>query len=453
MIRRHSLSRPALAGAFAVLVLVTGGCRGATPSPVTAVAPDTALVMRDVRYLASDQLEGRGTGSPGNDSSAAYIARRFASIGLSPAFPPADVSLCSPVTGRTDRACDGRFLQPFVARSVAAAHAGLPSAMPTHNVAAVLRGTDPALRDEYVIVGAHFDHLGRSTFGALDPDAVNAVHNGADDNASGTAAVLELARVLRRSPPKRSVIFVTFSGEELGLLGSQYFVEHLPVPIERVRAMLNFDMVGRLRDDRLIVYGAATATEMSEIIARANAVAPLQVTATGDGFGASDHSSFYAKNLPVLHFFTNVHDDYHKATDDADKVNGTGIARVVALAERITRDIGDRPSPLTFVRAVAAAPTSSSRAGSDAYLGSIPDMGATEVTGVRLSGVRSGSPADKAGLVAGDIIVEFGGKPVKDLYTYTDALYSHKPGDAVEIVVIRGAERKTVTVTLGRRGS
>jgi C-terminal processing protease CtpA/Prc len=277
------------------------------------------------------------------------------------------------------------------------------------------------------------------------------IHNGADDNASGTAAVLELARLLHRNPPKRSVIFVTFSGEELGLLGSQYFVDHSPVPLERVRAMLNFDMVGRMQDDRLIVYGVATAQELNEVVTGANAVAPLKLTATGDGFGASDHSSFYAKNLPVLHFFTNVHDDYHKATDDADKVNAIGIARVVSLAERVTRAIADRPQPLTFVRAVAAAPTMSTRQNTSAYLGSIPDMGATDVTGVRLTGVRAESPADKAGLKAGDVIVEFAGKPVKDLYAYTDALYAQKPGDTVDVVVLRGAERVTVKVTLGRR--
>jgi hypothetical protein len=289
--------------------------------------------------------------------------------------------------------------------------------------------------------------------GALDPEAVNAIHNGADDNASGTAAVIELARLFRRAPAKRSVIFVTFSGEELGLLGSQYFVEHFPVPLDKVRAMLNFDMVGRMRDDRMIVYGVETAQELKDIVTRANTVTPLQLTAVGDGFGASDHSSFYAKNLPVLHFFTNVHDDYHKASDDADKVNGAGIGRVVSLAERIAREIADRPQPLTFVRAVASAPTMSTRENTSAYLGSIPDMGATEVSGVRLTGVRAESPADKAGMKAGDIIVEFAGKPVKDLYGYTDALYAQKPGDVVDVVVLRGTERITLKVTLGRRGS
>ena len=437
-------SRSLRAGAV-TLLLAAIGCRASATRPAPVATPDTASLMRDVRYLASDALEGRGTGTPGNDSAASYIARRFAALRLAPAFAQPDTRVCVRAS-----VCDGRFVQPFVARSVAAAHAGLSGELPTQNVAAVLRGSDAALRNQYVIIGAHFDHLGRSTFGALDPDAANAIHNGADDNASGTAAVMELARLLRRNPPKRSVIFVTFSGEELGVLGSQYFVDHSPAPLENVRAMLNFDMVGRMQDDRVIVYGAATAQEMNDIVTRANAVNPLRITATGDGFGASDHASFFAKNLPVLHFFTNVHDDYHKATDDADKINAAGMARVVALAERIARDIADRPAPLTFVRA-AAAPTTSMRENTSAYLGSIPDMGATDVTGVRLTGVRADSPADRAGLKAGDVIVEFAGKPVKDLYGYTDALYAQKPGDTVDIVVLRGTERLTVKVTLGKR--
>ncbi|HUQ80357.1 MAG TPA: M28 family peptidase [Gemmatimonadaceae bacterium] len=438
---------------LAVVLAASTACRGAVGAPAPRSGPDSVSVLRDVRILASDALEGRGTGTPGNDSAAAYIARRFASVGAAPAFASSDSRLCPPVSTSTKAACDARFVQPFVARSVAAAHAGLPGELPTQNVAALVRGTDPALRDEYIVLGAHFDHLGRSAMGALDPDAANAIHNGADDNASGTAAVIELARLLRRNPAMRSVIFVAFSGEELGLLGSQYFVDHLPVPIEKVRAMLNFDMVGRLRDDRMIVYGVETASELKDIVDRANAPAPLQLTAVGDGFGASDHSSFYAKNLPVLHFFTNVHDDYHKASDDAEKINAGGIARVVAFAERITREIADRPQPLTFVRAVAAAPTTSTRENTSAYLGSIPDMGATDVVGVRLTGVRADSPADRAGLKPGDVIVEFGGKAVKDLYGYTDALYGQKPGDVVNVVVLRGAQRMTVKVTLGRRGA
>src|SRR5690349_14869025 len=286
MTRRPPRSRAIRVAALLLAATTAFACHHPASAPAgPSPAPDTAALMRDVRYLASDALEGRATGSAGNDSAAAYIARRFASLGLSPAFAGDTSRLCTPAGGsRHASPCNSRFVQPFVARSVAAAHAGLPGELPTQNVAAVIRGSDPALRDEYVILGAHFDHLGRSTMGALDPNEANAIHNGADDNASGTAAVIELARLLQRNPAKRSVIFVAFSGEELGLLGSQYFVEHLPVPIEKVRAMLNFDMVGRLRDDRMIVYGVETASELKDIVNRANAVAPLQLTAVGDGF-------------------------------------------------------------------------------------------------------------------------------------------------------------------------
>jgi Zn-dependent M28 family amino/carboxypeptidase len=315
----------------------------------------------------------------------------------------------------------------------------------------LIRGTDPALRNQYVVLGAHFDHLGRSTFGALDAERGAEIRNGADDNASGTAAVLELARLLRQRPPKRSVVVVLFSGEELGLLGSQHFVDHSPVPLDSVQAMLNFDMVGRLRNDKLIVYGVATATELDSIVRAANAESPLEISAVGDGFGPSDHSSFYGKNLPVLHFFTDLHEDYHRASDDAPKIALDGVARVVALAERITRAVADRPARLTFLRAPATA-AASQRNSSQAWLGTVPDMGASDVTGLRITSVRAGSPADSAGMRAGDVIVELGGAPVKDLYTYSDALYAHQPGDRVTIVYLRGSERRSVQVTLGRRG-
>jgi hypothetical protein len=319
-------------------------------------------------------------------------------------------------------------------------------------VVGVVPGTDPALRGQYVVVGAHFDHLGRSTQGALDPDSGRAIRNGADDNASGTAAVLELARLLAARPARRSVVFVAFSGEELGLLGSQHFVDHAPVPLDSMQAMLNFDMVGRLRDGKLLVYGVASAAELPAVVDSANRAVGLRVTAIGDGFGPSDHSSFYARGVPVLHFFTDLHDDYHRATDDAPKVNASGTAQVVALAERALRDVADRPGRLTFVRQAAPATTMGGGNGSNVYLGSVPDMSATDVGGLRLTGVRPGSPADAAGLLAGDVIVEFDGKSVKDLYQYTDALYARKPGDTVQVVVVRGGERRTLTVTLGSRG-
>ncbi len=396
---------------------------------------DAAGIRRDIGYLASDRLEGRLAGTPGNDSAAAYLARRYRSLGLIELSPG--------------------YLQPFDALSAQDAHMGRTEPRRTQNVVALLRGRDPALRDEYIVIGAHFDHLGRSTAFALDPEAGDAIRNGADDNASGTAAVLDLARILSANPPRRSVIFANFSAEELGVLGSSWFVGHPPVPLGNIVAMLNFDMVGRLRDDKLIVYGTSTATELKSIVDSTNvaeASPVLRITGGGDGYGASDQSSFYAKDIPVLHFFTDLHEDYHRASDDAGKINAPGEARVVDLALHVARAIADRSSRLTFVRIAAPSRPAVSEGGKQAYLGTVPDMGASETKGLRLAGVRPGSPADLGGLEAGDVIVELGGVVVKDLYSYSDALYAHKPGDVVRIVVLRGTQRVELSVTLGKRG-
>ncbi|HET6681066.1 MAG TPA: M28 family peptidase [Gemmatimonadaceae bacterium] len=437
--------------AMPVMFLLLGACAGArTAGSLASMAPDSARMARDVAWLASDAMEGRATGSAGNDSAAAGIARRFASLGLRPAWPDRAPADCATTALRA--ACLDGFVQPFVARSVAAAHAGLPAEIPTANVAAMVPGSDPALRDEVVVIGAHMDHLGRSAFNAMDPDAGDAIRNGADDNASGTAVVLELARLFADAPTRRSLLFVTFSGEELGLLGSAWFVDHAPVPPARMQAMLNYDMVGRMREGKLIVYGVESARELRAAVDDAHTDTTLHVTASGDGFGASDHQSFYLRDVPVLHFFTNVHDEYHRATDDAALINAGGMSRVVDFSTRIIRNLADRPARLTLVKTVAEAPSSSTRANTSAWLGSIPDMGAGDVKGVRLSGIRTGSPADSAGLREGDVIVEFDGKPIADLYAYTDALYARAPGDTVKILVERDGARVTVTAVLGRRG-
>jgi len=195
--------------------------------------PDSLRVRRDIEYLASDALEGRGTGTPGYDSAAMFAVRRYAALGLQPLFPD--------------------YLQRFQVRSPMLAHSSGVAAVQTQNIAAQLPGRDTKLRGQFIVIGAHIDHLGRSTAGALDPEAGNAIRNGADDNASGTAAVWELARLFRAHPARHPLIFVNFSGEELSLLGSEYFVQHPPIPLDSVVAMINFDMVGRMRHDSLIV--------------------------------------------------------------------------------------------------------------------------------------------------------------------------------------------------------
>lgn len=426
---------------------------GAARRPPPARA-DAERLLRDITALADDRLEGRGTGTPGNDLAADYIARALRALRLRPVV--------------TDSAGQPTFLQRFVARSAIDAHAGQPSALATQNVVALIPGTDPALRGQVVVLGAHFDHLGRNPRSATDPKAGDAIRNGADDNASGTAAVLELARHFAARPPKRSVLIALFSGEELGVLGSQYFLAHSPMPTDSMVAMLNFDMVGRLKDDKLLVYGVATADELPALVDSANLASgaasrasPLKVKALGDGFGPSDHSSFYGKNIPVLHFFTDQHADYHAATDDVDKINAPGTARVVDLAYVVARSLADRPTRITVRRAPAPTVAFGARAsgGPQVYLGSVPDMSADDVAGLRLMGVSPGSPADKGGLKEGDVVVELDGKPVTDLTTYSEALYARTPGDTITIVVLRrpaagGApERVSITVTLGRRGA
>lgn len=451
--RKHldRLVSKALRAVALLLVAVTlliSACRtaesGSTPEPVVSAE----RIHRDIAYLSDDRLEGRATGTAGNDSAASYIARSHALVGLRPVVVDLSRSECRASTSPAD--CVG-FLQQFTARGPEVSHTGHPDGLRSENVVALVAGSDASLRGEYVVIGAHFDHLGRSSFGALDPDAGDAIRNGADDNASGTAAVMELARLFAAHPARRSIVVVSFTGEELGLLGSQWFVDHAPVPLDSIVAMVNFDMVGRLRNDKLIVYGVATAKELPEVLAAANIAPKLAISAVGDGFGPSDHSSFYAKGIPVLHFFTDLHDDYHRATDDIERINAPGEARVVALAERTVRAIADRPSRLTAVR-VAASPPSSGGQGSNTYLGSIPDMGGGEVPGLKLTGVRAGSPAELGGLAAGDVIVEFGGAVVTDLNSYSAALYAHKPGDIVSVVYLRAGARRSTSVTLGKRG-
>jgi hypothetical protein len=330
-----------------------------------------------------------------------------------------------------------------------AATAGIAGAT-GRNVIGMLPGRDPTLRNETVIVGAHYDHLGPGRFGALDPDSAGAIHNGADDNASGASALIGIARRLATLAPARTIVFIAFSGEEPGLLGSAYFVKQPLVPLNATIAMVNLDMVGRLRNDRLIVYGAATATEFPALLDSLNQEAHFDLKASGDGWGPSDQSSFYSVGKPVLHLFTDLHEDYHRSTDDWQKINAGGLERVTEFTARLVRTLADRRSPLTFVNVPPPAPVGGGN-GYGAYLGTIPDM-ADNPGGVRITGVRAASPAERAGLQAQDIITRIGDTDVTDLQSMTSALRAHRPGDEVEVRFLRNGTEQRATVTLGERG-
>ena len=397
------------------------------------LSPGARRVLVDVRFLADDKQEGRGVGTAGLQRSGAYIKEGFGRAGLQTSFQDFTIPADAPAVLHTNLAGTA-----------------------TRNVVAVIPGGSPKGRGEFIVVGAHYDHLGMGGFGALDPDSTGRVHNGADDNASGTAALLEIGRILgaRKPAPARTIVLVAFSGEELGTLGSSYFVQHaVPQPIDSLYAMLNMDMVGRLRNARLIALGAATAREFPALLDSLNTPPRFDLRASGDGWGPSDHAVFFAARHPVLHFFTDLHEDYHRSTDDWQKLNVEGLAQVAQFVADLAWVLANRPAQLTFVDAPRPQ-ASTGGAGYGAYLGTIPDMSGGNVSdGVRITGVRVGSPAEQAGLTGGDVITAIGGKHIANLYDMTDALRSHQPGDTVVIVSRRdGVERRATTV-LGKRGT
>lgn len=314
------------------------------------------------------------------------------------------------------------------------------------NVVAVLRGTRA---DEGLVIGAHYDHLGFGQFDTLAPDRRGEVHNGADDNASGTAALLALARAFASGPaPDRSIVFVGFTAEEVGLVGSDHYAEHPAIPLDDTVAMLNLDMVGHLTADLVTVYGVETSPVWPDLVTRAAEPLGLRLQLVKDGLGPSDHTSFSARGVPALLFFTGVHDEYH--TPDDDEVDADGIARVAQLVYRVAWSLANSPARPPARPAGATLQPSSGR-GYGVYLGTIPAFGGEPVRGVRLQGVRDGSPAAKAGLRGGDVIVSFDGAEVANLEEYAALLFRAEPGSVVEIVVQRDGARVPLRATLGER--
>jgi aminopeptidase YwaD len=354
--------------------------------------------------------------------------------------------------------------------------------VPAHNVVGVIEGSDPVLKDESIVIGAHYDHLGRGGEGSLAPRE-GEIHHGADDNASGTAGVLELARIFSTQRPKlkRTLVFIAFSGEEEGLLGSNYYVNHPLMPLDKTVAMINMDMIGRMKDRKLIIGGVGTAKEWRGLITQANMAqkttitansdapapkgVPIVVSANGrpimttdpngafeltmneDGYGPSDHSSFYSKQIPVLFFWTGTHNDYHKPSDTFDKINYNDEARILSLVARIVKDVDSADPRLTFATAKSDPPRGS---GFRVYLGTIPNYADTN-DGLLLDGVRDDSPAAKAGLKAGDRVVKIGSRDVKNVYDYTAALGEMKAGQEYVIEVMRGNEKLTLKIVPAAR--
>jgi hypothetical protein len=322
----------------------------------------------------------------------------------------------------------------------------------TGNVIGYIEGSDPVLKNEVIVIGGHYDHLGWGGENSLYEGKDKKIHYGADDNASGTTGVLEVAQKFasNKTASKRSILFMCFSGEEEGLIGSAYFVNSPIFSKLNIVSMINMDMIGRMENDKLVINGTGTSSDWVKNLDGINKNYNFTMSYIPDGFGPSDQSSFYAKNVPVLFFFTGLHKDYHRPSDTYDKINTTGEEKVARYVYDLVYEIANADKKPEFTKVAESNEKKQETGPVKVYVGTIPDFSSNE-EGYKISGVKEGSPAEKGGIMAGDLMIKFGTKEVKNIYDYTAALGDYKPGDEVEIIVKRNNETITCKVILGKK--
>ncbi len=383
-----------------------------------------------ITFLASDELEGREAGTASEATAANYIADYFRDFGLEPAGD------------------DRTFFQEFtintaLLRNPHSTDTTAGEKRLSKNVAGILRGNGDS--DEIIVVGAHYDHVGYGEFGSRYRGEEPRVHNGADDNASGTSGILELAQYFSEHRPQKDILFLAFSGEEMGLLGSAHYVEEPTIDLENVIAMINLDMIGRMEENKLTIFGVGTTEKWEAILDSAN-TGNLNLDKVTDGTGASDHTSFYYKNIPALHYFTGTHSDYHHPADDTEYINFNGTALALHHLVRVMVQLDEMDkAELEFVEAPGEQRRSMRLEGPT--LGVLPDYG-YEGKGMRISGTSPNGPAANAGLQDGDVIVGLAGEELEDIYGYMGALNKLKKGQLTTITILRDGEEMTMDLQL-----
>jgi hypothetical protein len=382
----------------------------------------TERIREHIKVLASDSMQGRGTGKEGERMAAAYIQVQFKKLKL------------------TAKGDEKKYLQAFSFKG--GAH-GEGESGTANNVAAYLDNKAATT----VIIGAHYDHLGMGDQGSsLDANPQEKIHNGADDNASGVAGVLELARYFATNnvKEKNNFLFLCFSGEELGLHGSKYFTEHPSIDLANVNYMINMDMIGRLdpQTKNLLVHGTGTSPVWEPLLKKLESE-NLNIKTDSSGVGPSDHTSFYLKNIPVLHFFTGSHSDYHKPTDDYEKINAEGEAHVLKLIAQVINSLDAQPK-LAFL--TTKTKPMGTRSAFKVTMGLMPSY-SSDVEGLKVDGVTEGRPAQKAGIATGDVITQMGDMVIKDIQNYMEALGKFEKGQTIPVKVKRGTEVLTLLVT------
>ena len=383
---------------------------------------DPTKIEKHISILASDSLEGRGTGQKGEQMAAAYITSEFKKLKLKPMGD------------------SKTYLQAFTYKG--GTHGEGPGGT-ANNIVAFLDNKAKTT----IIIGAHYDHLGVGEQGSsLDANPAGKIHNGADDNASGVAGVIELANYFTNNKKKEAdnFLFITFSGEELGLFGSKYFTEHPTIDLATVNYMINMDMVGRLNPDTkaLMIHGTGTSPVWEPLIKKLDD-GKFKISTDSSGVGPSDHTSFYLKDLPVLHFFTGSHSDYHKPSDDTDKINAQGEADVLTLIAKII-DAPETQSKLGFLKTKSK--DMGTRSAFKVTLGIMPAY-TSDVAGLKVDGVTEGRAGEKAGMQTGDIVIQMGEYKINDIQDYMKALGNFEGGQTIDVVVKRGEEEVTLKVT------